>query len=436
MRWASNSAPSGFLNASAPVDEIEVFLDAYGKLRQIGVLRRYPGTQPERITYEHDAGWLDLPDAFHFDPGMPRTPGVITPPDGKKMFRALGDSAPDTWGRKLMLRAERQAAEREGRQAGTLQESDYLLGVSDETRLGALRFRFEDEDEFQASSSRGVPPMVSLGRLLAAAQRIERGEETDEDLQSIFAPGSSLGGARPKASVLDRKGNLSIAKFPKETDGYSVSRWEAVALDMARDCGITTAEHCLENSPHGPIFITRRFDRSDSERIPFISAMALTEHDDGDDDGSYLEIGEAIISCGSCPDRDREELFRRIAFSILISNTDDHLRNHGFLWSRKRGWTLSPCYDLNPVPSSPRILKTRIDFDDATASLQLLRDVAEYFLSPSVGDRIIRDCAAVVRNWREYAHRRRAPSGEMDRMASAFEHDELNYALKLSAAGS
>ncbi len=413
------------------MSNIEVFLDAYGRLRRIGLLRRHAGARRERVTYEHDPDWLTAPEAFQFDPTLPLVRGPISPPGGKEMFAALGDSAPDTWGRELMRRTERRAAEREGRPVRTLHETDNLLGVSDETRLGALRFRYEGEDEFQVPQVRGVPTTVALGDLLAASQRILRGEETDEDLLLIFAPGSSLGGARPKVSVFDQHGHLSIAKFPKETDRYSISRWEAIALDMARDCGITTIDYDLLPSPHGPIFITRRFDRRDGIRIPFISAMAMTEHDDGDKDGSYLEIVDVITDHGANPVQDRAELFRRIAFTILISNTDDHLRNHGFLWSGRRGWSLSPCYDLNPVADAPRILKTRIDFDDATASLRLLQEVAEYFLRPAEGDRIIRECAAVVRNWRAYARRRQAPAGEIDRMAPAFEHEDLEYAQAL-----
>lgn len=413
------------------MSDIEVFLDAYGQLRRVGLLRRYAGARRERVTYEHDPDWLAAGDAFLFDPTLPLLRGPISPPGNKEMFGTLGDSAPDTWGRELMRRAERRSAEREGRPLRALHESDYLLGVSDETRLGALRFRFAGDEEFQAPQTFGVPTTVALGELLLASQRILRGEETDEDLLLIFAPGSSLGGARPKASVFDQHGNLSIAKFPKETDRYSISRWEAIALDMARDCGITTIKHELAASQHGPIFVTRRFDRVGENRIPFISAMAMTEHGDGDDNGSYLEIVDAITNHGADPVHDRAELFRRIAFSILISNTDDHLRNHGFLWSGRRGWKLSPCYDLNPTPDAPRILKTRIDFDDATASLQLLREVTEYFLRPSEGDQIIRDCAAVVRNWRTYAQKRHAPAAEVDRMTSAFEHEDLDYANRL-----
>ena len=410
---------------------IEVFLDTHGKRRRIGLLRRHAGARRERVTYEHDTAWLSSTQAFEFDPTLPLVHGPLSPPGNQDMFGALGDSAPDTWGRELMRRAERRKAEREGRPIRTLHESDYLLGVCDQTRVGALRFRFEGDERFQAPQAQGVPTTAALPELLGASRRILSGQETNEDLRLIFAPGSSLGGARPKASVFDQQGRLSIAKFPKETDRYAISRWEAIALDMARDCGIATADYDLAPSPHGPILISRRFDRSGSQRLAFISAMAMTEHHDGDQDGSYLEIVDAITHHGADPIYDRAELFRRIAFSILISNTDDHLRNHGFLWSGPHGWRLSPCYDLNPTPDAPRILKTRIDFDDATASLQLLQTVADHFLNPAEGDRIIKQCAAVVQDWRRYADRRHAPMAEINRMAAAFEHTDLRHALTL-----
>ena len=414
------------------MSNVEVFLDAFGERRRVGLLRRRAGPRRERVTYEHDPDWLTAPEAFQFDPSLPLSRGSLAPPAGKEMFGTLGDSAPDTWGRELMRRNERRLAEQAGRPARTLHEMDYLLGVSDETRLGALRFRFEGDEEFQSPQTRGVPTTIALADLLSASQRILRGEETDEDLLMIFAPGSSLGGARPKASVFDQHGNLSIAKFPKETDAYAISRWEAIALDMAKDAGINVIEYDLAASDSGPIFITKRFDRIDEQRIPFMSAMAMTEHNDGDDDGSYLEIVDALTDHGAVPDDDLNELFRRIAFSVLISNTDDHLRNHGFLWRGRQGWALSPCYDLNPVPDGPRILKTRIDYDDATASLQLLQNVSEFFVrNLAEANEIIGECALVIRNWRHYAQRRQAPQNEITRMVPAFEHDDLNYALTL-----
>ncbi len=404
---------------------IEVYIDAYGERQKVGILRRHSGAGRERVTYEHDADWMKSPAAFQFDQTLPLRGGTLHPGANKVMFGTLGDSAPDTWGRSLMRRRERREAERESRQVRTLNETDYLLGVSDKTRLGGIRFYVDGA--FQSPQAKGVPSTVALGGLLQAAQRIERGEETDEDLMMIFAPGSSLGGARPKASVFDRHGNLSIAKFPKERDGYSMERWEAIVMDMAKAAGLEVAEHQLVQAADNIIFLSRRFDRihrDDDHRIPFMSAMAVTEHNDGDDTCSYLEIVDAINERGAEPERDRAELFRRMAFTILISNTDDHFRNHGFLWGGKKGWRLSPAYDLNPTPNSTRILSTRIDYDDASASIGLLRSVAEFFVSMKDADKIIQECRDVVKQWQDFAHASSAPASEIKIMKSAFEHEE------------
>lgn len=201
-------------------------------------------------------------------------------------------------------------------------------------------------DEFLAPSESGLPGTFALAKLLEASQRIVSGDETDEDLRLIFAPGSSLGGARPKASIVDQHNSLSIAKFPKEADDYSLERWEAIALELGRRSGISTAEHQLIHDAGKPIFVSKRFDRSAGLRIPFMSAMAMTQHLDRQE-ASYLELVDAISENGAGPNNDRIELFRRVAFSILVSNTDDHLKNHGFLWLGNDGWALSPAYDIN-----------------------------------------------------------------------------------------
>lgn len=405
---------------------IDVYIDAYGENRKAGILQRHSGKGHERVTYAHDPEWMKSPEAFQFDPSLPLQPGNLHPGQNKPMFGTLGDSAPDTWGRNLMRRRERREAEREGRAIRTLREADYLLGVSDGTRQGGIRFCVDGI--FQSPQDKGVPTTVALGDLLNAAQRIERGEETDDDLMMIFAPGSSLGGARPKASVYDQHGNLSIAKFPKTQDKYSVERWEAIAMDMAKAAGIEVAEYDLESAGGNIIYLSRRFDRisagNDRHRIPFMSAMAVTEHSDGDDDCSYLEIVDAINERGAQPEKDRVELFRRMAFSILISNTDDHFRNHGFLWVGKKGWRLSPAYDINPAPDKPRIMSARIDFEDATASIGLLRSVAEFFLPMKAADAIIGECRSVVQYWQDFAHRRGAPAAEIKIIKPALEHED------------
>lgn len=393
-------------------------------------MRRHPGANRERVSYEHDPDWIRSPEAFQFDPELPLSPGPIHARRGQDMFGTLGDSAPDTWGRELMRRKEQRLADAEGYPSRILQEADYLLGVPDLTRLGALRFKIDGK--FQAQQDRGVPTMAVLGELLESSRRILNGEETEEDIRLILAPGSSLGGARPKASIRDQRNRLAIVKFPKETDAHSISRWEAIALDMAEAAGIAAAKHDLINHVSGPVFVSRRFDRTgDGHRVPFLSGMAMTEHRDGDQDGSYLELVNAINERGAFPERDRQELFRRIAFSILITNTDDHLRNTGFLWTGRKGWTLSPAYDVNPVPYGPRILSTRIDFDDGTASVDLLRSVAEFFMPLDRADQVIADCAGVTRGWKEFACRRQAPPAEMKRMQTAFEHDDLARGLSL-----
>ena len=415
------------------IPDVEVLLDWQGHCRRIGLMRRHVGRARQSVTFEYDAAWIEDKESFSMDPSMPVVPGTFRPHAGQEMFGTLGDSAPDTWGRTLMRRRERRDAERESRSVRTLHETDFLLGVSDETRLGALRFRWEGDDVFQAPQDIGVPGTVALGKLLGASERILRGEESDEDLLLIFAPGSSLGGARPKASVIDQHGYLSIAKFPKETDDYSQERWEAIVLDLAEAAGIRTAVHEIVENEGSPILMSRRFDRDSQQRIPFLSAMSMTEHQDGDR-GSYLEIVDALTQHGANAVADRTELYKRVAFSILVSNTDDHLRNHGFLWLGQRGWTLSPAYDINPTPQDvrPRILTTNIDFDDGTCSIELLRSIAEEFsLKLQDADNLIRDVAGVTKGWRDVARWRGAKESEIQRMESAFEHGDLEAALLL-----
>ncbi|MDB4111386.1 HipA domain-containing protein [Yoonia sp.] len=314
-------------------------------------------------------------------------------------------------------------AEAEGRRPRTLQETDYLLGVNDETRLGALRFRVDDE--FQEREGIGVPALLSLGDLLQASQRVLRGEETAEDLRMLFAPGSSLGGARPKASILDQHGRLSVAKFPKETDTYCVERWEAIALELARRAGITVSDHTIEMAGDKPVFLSHRFDRNEDGRIPFISAMAMLNGRDGES-YSYLDLADVITSESVTPDRDREELYRRVTFSILVTNLDDHMRNHGFLRGQG-GWHLSPAYDINPVPNQPRVLKSYVDDDNPDASIALHRAQHEnYLLELDDANQIIAEVAEATMAWREVARALGAPDREIKEMTTAFEHEETD----------
>ena len=332
-----------------------------------------------------------------------------------------------------MQRAGRRLAEREGRAVHTLMESDYLLGVADETRQGALRFRWVGDDAFQAPTRAGVPALIELGRLIRITERILRDEETDEDLQLIFAPGSSLGGARPKASVIDQQNDLSIAKFPKETDDYCVETWEEVALRLAGQAGIATPTHDLIDVVGKKVMLSRRFDRHGAIRIPFLSAMAMMGARNGER-GSYPEIVDALAEHGARGKSDAHALYRRVVLNVLISNVDDHLRNHGFLWLGPTGWSLSPAYDLNPVPSDlkARVLTTNIDLDEGTCSLDLLEAASGFFaLTLAQARSIIKEVATVTATWRDTANTVGARAAEIDRMASAFEHDDLKQGLAL-----
>jgi serine/threonine-protein kinase HipA len=415
------------------MSDFEVHIALNGRTRQVGLARSNRIRGKETILFEYDDAWLKDPERFSLEPALAMTRGAFAPPGGLTVFGSLGDSAPDTWGRRLMQRAERRAAEREGRAIRTLAESDYLLGVSDETRLGALRFRRLGEESFQASDQAGVPALIKLGQLLQVTERILRDEETDEDLQLIFAPGSSIGGARPKASVIDQHGYLSIAKFPKETDDYSVETWEEIALRLAEQAGIATPKHELIEVAGKAVLLSRRFDRHDGTRIPFLSAMAMMSAKDGEQ-GSYPEIVDALVQHGAQAKTDARDLYRRVVFNVLISNVDDHLRNHGFLWLGRNGWSLSPAYDLNPVPADikARVLTTNISLDEGTCSLDLLEAAAEYFsLSLAQARTIIKEVALVTSRWRDIAKEVGARSTEIQRMASAFEHDELKRAMML-----
>ncbi len=414
--------------------DFEVYLSLDGRDHRVGLARGNVVRGRETVVFEYGEEWLEDTDRFSLAPDLPLTRGGFPPPIGHSIHGALGDSAPDTWGRRLMQRAERRQAEREGRTVRTLMESDYLLGVADETRLGALRFRPVGEEDFLARPRTGVPALVELGRLLQSTDRILRNEETDEDLQMVFAPGSSLGGARPKASVIDQRGRLSIAKFPKESDEYSIETWEEIALRLAERAGIATASHELLQVGGRAVLLSRRFDREDDRRIPFLSAMAMMGARDGEG-GSYPEMVDVLSGFGSRAKEDAHELFRRVVFNVFVSNVDDHLRNHGFLRHDPSGWSLSPAYDLNPTPTDlkARVLTTNIDLEEGTCSLDLLESSAGYFaLSLSEARSVLKQVAEATSTWRSVAREVGASGAEIERMASAFEHEDLRRARSLS----
>jgi len=411
--------------------ETLVYVDLDGVPRLVGRLWARVRKNRESATFEYDAGWLQHPARFSLEPALQLGPGPFHTPGDTPMFGALGDSAPDRWGRALMRRMERRRAERDGSAPRTLQEIDYLLLVDDEARQGALRFAERAGGPFLGEEGvKRIPPLVELPELLSAAEHVMEDRDTEEDLRLLFAPGSSLGGARPKASVIDKNGHLAIAKFPRRDDEINTVMWEAVALSLAAKAGIAVPDSRVETVAKKPVILLRRFDRQGKCRVPLLSAMSMLGAKDNEGH-SYMEIVDALRQHGARPSADMEALWRRLTFSILISNTDDHLRNHGFLYSGQEGWRLSPAYDLNPVPTDikPRILTTAITEDDSTAALALAMEVAGYFeLDEGKARAIAREVGNAVSGWREEAARHGLRKTEIDRMASAFEHDDLRLA--------
>jgi serine/threonine-protein kinase HipA len=412
--------------------EILVYVDLQGTPQLVGRLWARMRKDRESATFEYDKTWLAHLERFSLEPALKLGPGPFHSPSDKPLFGAIGDSAPDRWGRVLMRRAERRRADHEGRTPRTVWEIDYLLMVDDETRQGALRFAEREGGPFLAEQSPAkIPPLIELPRLLSAAEHVLSDTDTDEDLRLLLAPGSSLGGARPKASVRDRDGHLAIAKFPNKGDEVNTVLWEAVALTLAAKAGIPVSAWRLEAVAGRPVLLLRRFDRQQGTRLPFLSAMSMLGAKDNEA-RSYLEFVDILRQHGAAPKEDMHALWRRIVFSILISNTDDHLRNHGFIWAGPAGWRLSPAYDLNPVPTDikPRVLTTAIDLDDGAASLKLALQVAGYFeLSKDEAHKIAGQVGQAVAAWRREAKKLGLKPVEIERMASAFEHEDLKAAL-------
>jgi len=411
-----------------------VYVDLYGQAVLVGRLWARMRRGRDSASFEYDSSWLEHHDRFALEPALKLGSGAFHTPRDHTLFGGIGDSAPDRWGRVLMRRAERRRAESAGETPRTLREINYLLYVNDEARQGALRFALDEGGPFQAvADAMPIPPLVDLPRLLTAAEHVAGDAVTDEDLRLLLAPGSSLGGARPKASVRDANGDLLIAKFPHRDDEIDIVRWEAVALRLAEKAGIPVPAWRLETAGNRSVLLLRRFDREAGHRIPFLSAMSMLEASDNET-RSYMEFVDALRQYGASPKADMHALWRRIVFNILVSNTDDHLRNHGFLYSGPDGWRLAPAYDLNPVPVDikPRILSTAIDLDDGTAALELALSVSGYFgLKDAEAREIAQQVGHAVSGWRQEAKGVGFSAAQIERMATAFEHDDLRASLAL-----
>jgi serine/threonine-protein kinase HipA len=401
-------------------DTVEIYTGLGDETLLVGHCRYVAKRRGQSSVFEYADDWLDHPDAFALDPAnlpLLRQP-FYTNSEKSALPGALRDSAPDRWGRRLIKRMFRKTGDNR-----TLSEIDYLLAISDRTRIGALRYKRKDEDTFDHDIGQyRVPPLIKLPALVDAADAVQSNTETAEDLKLLLNEGSPLGGARPKSAVADNDGTLAIAKFPKPDDDRSIPHGEVLAMTLAGRAGINAATARMLDVAGRPVALITRFDRHDGRRIPFLSAMSLLGLNDGDE-ATYTDIAEVIRSHSSAPTEDLHELWRRIVFSVLIGNLDDHLRNHGFLYDHNNQWRLSPAYDLNPVPSAEkaRELSTWISEEGPEADLDLARRAARYFaLKDDQARSIISEVSDRLRGWQNTAHRLGMSAADIGVYATAF----------------
>ncbi len=394
----------------------------------IGVLSAHQGKGRKSFSFEYDEKWLQGKSVFLLDPDIKLYSGPQYPIN-KENFGVFLDSMPDTWGRTLMKRRAALVAKAEGKTTPTLYDIDFLLGVADTCRMGALRFKLEPDGPFLDDDSHSpVPPWTSVGELQHIADLVESDKETKELnkwLIMLMAPGSSLGGARPKANIADKKGDLWIAKFPSRNDTTDKAKWEFLAYTLAKSAGINFSESKIKKvSGNYHTFFTRRFDRQNGERVHFTSAMTMTGNNEDtirEDRASYLDLALFIQDHSGNFKEDLTELWRRIVFSIAVSNTDDHLRNHGFV-IHNGAWRLSPAFDINPSIDKEE-LALNIDENSGALEFDLALSVIEYFrLQRKEAESILSNVREVVRNWEKTAKKIRIGSAEIEMMRSAFRY--------------
>jgi serine/threonine-protein kinase HipA len=410
--------------------EVCIDLERFGRPVLMGLLHRQQSGSGEIFSFEYDHAWLEQPEVFSFDPDLALAAGPQYPAPRRKNFGIFLDSAPDRWGRVLMQRRENARARHEKRKPRALTEWDFLLGVRDETRLGALRFREKPNSPFIDSDAQfAAPPLTSLRELQAASLQFEKHIDDEENplyekwLTQLFAPGSSLGGARPKASVRDEAGTLCMAKFPSRNDTRDMGGWELVALSLARKAGILVPDARPLRFAESPYttFLVKRFDRTGTRgRLAFVSAMTLTQHTDGETGASYLELVDLLQTRGADTRADCFQLFRRVVFNILIHNTDDHLRNHGF-FIEEGGIRLSPAYDVNPSIDRRELMLAINEVEtscDVSIAMEASRD---YGLNVREAADVVTQVRSAVVGWREEATRLNIPKAEQELMANAFQ---------------
>jgi len=397
----------------------------------MGVLKAEFIRGKEIFSFSYSENWLKSRYSQILDPELQLYSGSQYAKDEKQNFGVFLDSSPDRWGRVLMKRREAAVARSDKRPERTLRESDYLLGVFDGHRMGAIRFKEDPDGPFlNDNKTLASPPWTSIRELEQISLKLED-DNANEDpeylkwLNILINPGSSLGGARPKASVVDNKNNLWIAKFPSKSDIKDIGGWEMVTNELAQNAGLNVAVSKIQKfSGKYYTFLTRRFDRTNTgERIHFASAMTMLGYVDGNNfqDGvSYLEIVDFLTKNGAKIESDLRELWQRIVFNIFVSNTDDHLRNHGFILTEK-GWILSPAFDINPNEDGAG-LSLNISLDDNSLDLDLTLEVADYFrLTREDALKVIEDIKKSVTNWRSVANKYQLPRSEQELMAKVFE---------------
>ena len=404
---------------------VEIHIDWRARSQFVG--RLHADDRSQTVTFEYAPEWLQQGDAFAIDPtSLPLRPG---PHHSAALFGVMLDCGPDRWGRVLIERAVRKRV----LSAKPYRDIDFVLALDDSARIGALRFRLQTAGPFLAASTGKLPPLVRLQALLRATDAIHSESETAQDLRFLLGAGSPLGGVRPKCAVRLVDDRLAIAKFPKPDDTRDIAAGEILALSLAEEAGLRVAEHRLVPVGGQSVAVITRFDRQGDTRIPFISAASLLGQAPGAS-SAYTQVGDAIRQFGHDVPGDLHELWRRLIFSLLASNYDDHLRNHGFLMLAPGRWSLSPAYDLNPVPEidRARVSKTTITEDAETPTIAAALDAAPRFgLKPVEARQVLREVFVSVSGWRKTGRRLRIRASTLDAYASAFEQPLTEEAGRL-----
>lgn len=405
----------------------EVYIEWQGHPCLVG--RLHAAERGPSVSFEYARDWLQRPGAFAVDPtSLPLQGGVQ---HSLSLFGAIADCGPDRWGRILIERAVRKKVLAQK----PYRDIDYVLALDDSSRLGALRFRADASSAFLAVSTGRLPPLIHLRTLIRAADAIHSETDTAADLRFLLGAGSPLGGARPKSAVSLPDGRLALAKFPKPDDTRDIAGGEILALALAAEAGIAVVEHRLLPVGKHSVSVITRFDRVGSDRIPFVSGASMLTLPPGDP-GAYTLLADAIRQFGDNVAGDLRELWRRMVFSLLASNYDDHLRNHGFLMRETGRWSLSPAYDLNPVPEIDRVRvsKTPISEEGEAGSIAGALSVAVRFgMKMPEAKSILREVFTAVAAWRRTAARLRLKRGTVEVFASAFEHELMDEARRLLA---